>query len=88
MLAPWRLAAYEPSELISASRYWTVLQSPDSVKEISDFYTAELSRCGWTTTSSVVTGKGAMVVGRRGPHGATISINDVGSRTAITIASC
>jgi hypothetical protein len=87
MLNSLRLAAYEPSTLISDSRHWTLLRSPDPVNDVTGFYANELRRCGWRTTSSVVTTRGATVVARLGPHGATISINDTGSGTAITIAS-
>jgi hypothetical protein len=87
MLDYFRLAAYQPSIVISDSRHWTVLRSPDPVCDITGFYAAELSRCGWKTTSNVATALGATVVARLGPHGATISINDTGSGTAITIAS-
>jgi hypothetical protein len=72
--------------LISDSRYWTLLRSPDPVSHVAAFYADELRRCGWRTTSSVVTTSGATVVARLGPHGATISINDTGSGTAIMIA--
>jgi hypothetical protein len=86
LISRW-LAAYEPSTLISDSRYWTVLRSPDSVRDITGFYEAELCRRGWTITSSVLTARAATVVARQGPHSATISINDMGGGTAITIAS-
>jgi hypothetical protein len=84
---PCQLGAYEPSEVVSESRHWTVLRSPDPVRSISCFYEAELRRRGWQARSSVVSARGATVVARRGPHGATISINDTGAGTAITIAT-
>jgi hypothetical protein len=87
MLDAFRLATYDPSTVISDSRHWTVLRSPDPVSDITDFYTAELRRCGWQTTSSLVTAITATIVARLGPHGATIKINDTGSDTAIAIAS-
>jgi hypothetical protein len=87
MCRPCRFAAYEPSQVISESQHWTVLRSPDPVSSISGFYEAELSRCGWEATSSVLSPRGATVVAHHGPHGATISINDVGAGTTIMIAS-
>jgi hypothetical protein len=87
MVLSLALATYEPATLISDSRHWTLLQSPDSVRDISGFYAAELTRCGWRITSSVVTVAAARVVARLGPHGATISIDDTGTGTAITITS-
>jgi len=61
------------------------LRSPDSVGDITGFYSGELTRCGWQTTSRVETAVAVTVVARLGPHGATISINATGSGTAITI---
>jgi hypothetical protein len=87
MFAPCRLAAYEPSEVITDSRYWTVLRSPDPVEAVSRFYALELSRRGWRTTSEAVSGRGATLVARLGPHGTTISINDVGANTSIMISA-
>lgn len=81
------LAPYEPSEVISDSPYWTVLRSPDPVAAIAGFYEAALRRAGWTIRSPVITALAATVVARRGAHGATISINDIGAGTAITIVS-
>jgi hypothetical protein len=86
MLDSFRLARYEPPTVITDSRHWTVLRSPASVGDVTGFYAAELTRCGWQITSSVETGIAATVVARPGPHGATISINHIGPSTAITIA--
>ena len=73
--------------MVSESRHWTVLGSADPVRPISCFYEAELRRRGWQARSSVVSARGATVVARRGPPGATISTIDTGSGTAITIAT-
>jgi hypothetical protein len=81
------LAAYRPSEVISDTRHWTILKSSDQVSDIAPFYTAELNRRGWRTTSATITATDATIVAQWGPHGATISIRDTGSGTAITIAS-
>ncbi|HTX09125.1 MAG TPA: hypothetical protein VME22_10975 [Solirubrobacteraceae bacterium] len=82
------LAIYEPSRVIGRSRYLTVLSSPDSVRDVCDFYAAELKRGDWVTTSRVVSGASATLVARRGPHGTTISINDTGTGTAVSIGTC
>jgi hypothetical protein len=81
------LAIYQPSRVIGDSRHLTLLHSPDSVRDIYDFYTAELERNGWITTSQVISGASATLVARRGPHGATISINHTGTGTAVSIGS-
>jgi hypothetical protein len=81
------LAIYKPAEVIGASRHLTLLHSPDSVRDIYDFYTAELERASWITTSHVISRASAALVARREPHGATISINDIGTGTAISIGS-
>jgi len=80
-------AIYQPSETIGRSRYLTVLRSPDSVRELADFYATELDRGGWRTTHRIVTAASATLVARRGPHGATISINDTGMGSAVSIGS-
>jgi hypothetical protein len=82
-----RLAAYHPSAVISDTHHWTILKSFDLVDDIAEFYTRELSRRGWKTTSAVITEAGATIVAQRGAHGATISIANTGSGRAITIAS-
>lgn len=82
-----RPAIYEPAEVIGRSRYLTILNSPDAVSEIYDFYVAELERAGWVTTSRVFGGASATLVARHGPHGATISINHTGIGTSISIGS-
>ncbi|HYB31715.1 MAG TPA: hypothetical protein VEF89_34350 [Solirubrobacteraceae bacterium] len=73
--------------MIGTSRYLTVLSSPDSVRELADFYAAELDRGGWLTTYRVATAASAMLVARHGPHAATISINDTGTGSAVSIGS-
>lgn len=80
-------AIYQPSKVIGRSRYLTLLSSPDSVHELAAFYATELERAGWITTSHVVTGGNATLVAHHGPHGATISISDTGTGTAISIGS-
>ena len=80
-------AVYQPSKLIGRSRYLTVLSSPDSVRELADFYAAELDRGGWITTHRVVTAASATLVARHGPHGATVSINHTGTGSAVSIGS-
>jgi hypothetical protein len=82
-----RLAAYHPSAVISDTHHWTILKSFDSVDDIAEFYAAELNRRGWQTTSAMITETGATIVAQRGPHGATISIANTGSGSAITITS-
>ncbi|MBV8988858.1 MAG: hypothetical protein JO372_09900 [Solirubrobacterales bacterium] len=82
-----RLAIYQPSEVISDARYWTVFRSPESLRTLRDFYGAELRRLGWETTEHVFTATSATLVGRLGPHVTTISIRDIGSTASITIAS-
>jgi hypothetical protein len=81
------LAIYEPSRVIGRSRHLTLLSSPDSVREIYDFYATELECAGWITTSQLVSDRSATLVARHGPHGATISINHTGTGTAISIGS-
>jgi hypothetical protein len=80
-------AIYQPSKTLGRSRHLTVLASPDSVRELADFYAAELDRGGWITTCRVVTAASATLVARHGPHGATISISDTGTRCAVSIGS-
>jgi hypothetical protein len=80
-------AIYEPSKVIGRSRYLTTLSSPDSVRELADFYAAELERESWVTTSHVVSDMSATLVAHHGPHSATISINDTGTGTAVSIGS-
>jgi hypothetical protein len=81
------LAIYEPAQVIGHSRHLTLLYSPDSVRDLYDFYAAELVRAGWITTSHVISGPSATLVARHGPRGATISINDTGIGTAVSIGS-
>ena len=80
-------AIYEPSRVVGRSCYLTVLSSPDSLRDIYDFYAAELERAGWITTSNLVCAASATLVARHGPHGITISINDAGTGTAVSIGS-
>jgi len=78
---------YEPSEVIGRTRYLTLLSSTDPVRDLADFYAAELRRADWITTSNVVSERSATLVAHHGPHGATISINDTGTGTAVSIGS-
>jgi hypothetical protein len=80
-------AIYEPSSLVGRSCYLTVLSSPDSLRDIQDFDAAELGRAGWITTSDLVSEASATLVARHGPCGSTISINDTGTGTAVSIGS-
>jgi hypothetical protein len=49
------------------------------------FYAAELERAGWVMNSNLVSEASARLVARYGPHGITISINDTGTGTAVSI---
>ena len=80
-------AIYQPSKVIGRSRYLTLLSSPDSVRDLYDFYAGELERGGWITTSGIVSDRSAALVAHHGPHGATVSINDTGTGTAVSIGS-
>lgn len=84
---PARLPIYEPSHVVTDTRYWTVLSSPDSIEAVSNFYTAELGRQGWTTTSKVTAAAAATIVARSGPHSAMVSIHKLHSGTSVTIAT-
>jgi hypothetical protein len=80
-------AIYQPSRVIGRSRYLTLLSSPDSVRGLYGFYAGELERGGWITTSRIVSDRSAALVAHHGPHGATTSINDTGTGTAVSIGS-
>jgi hypothetical protein len=80
-------AIYEPSTTIGRSRHLTLLHSPDPVRDIYTFYTAELERAGWITTTHAVSHRTATIVAHHGPHGATIAITDTGTGTAVSIGS-
>jgi hypothetical protein len=73
--------------VIGRSRYLTMLRSPDSVRELADFYASELVRAGWVRATHVVSHRSATLVAHHGPHGATISINNTGTSTAVSIGS-
>jgi hypothetical protein len=81
------LAIYEPAQVIGDSRHLTLLHSPDSVRDIYDFYAAELQRGGWDTASHEIGATSATLVAHRGAHGTTISINHTGTGTAVSIGS-
>jgi hypothetical protein len=78
---------YEPAAVIGDSRHLTLLHSPDSVRDIYEFYAAALERDGWIVTTELISGASATLVARRGPHGATISIINTGTGTAVSIGS-
>jgi len=80
-------AIYQPSKTLGRSRHLTVLSSPASVRELADFYAAELARGGWITTYCVVNAASATLVARHGPHGATVSISHTGTGSAVSIGS-
>jgi hypothetical protein len=78
---------YEPSSVVGRSCDLTVPSSPDSLRDVYDFYAAELEPAGWITTSNLVGEASATLVARHGPHGITISINDAGAGTTVSIGS-
>ncbi len=77
------------SKLRSAGRSCnlTVLGSPDSLRDIYDFYAGELERAGRIATSNLVSEASATIVARHGPYGITISINETGMGTAVSIGA-
>lgn len=78
---------HEPSNVVGRSCYLTVLSSSDSLRDIYDFYAAELERAGRITTSHLVSEASATLVARHGPHSITISINKPVTGAAVSIGS-
>ena len=55
------------------------------MRDIYDFYAGELERAGRIATSNLVSEASATIVARHGPYGITISINETGMGTAVSM---
>jgi hypothetical protein len=78
---------YEPSDVVSEETGSTVLTSPDSVDEISQFYLDFVEREDWETVSETVRDDGASLTIRKDGDGATIAIGPHDPDTLISIST-
>lgn len=78
---------YEPSEVVSEATGSTVLETPDSVKEVYDFYVDFVERENWETVSQNSSSAAANLTIKKSGDGSTIAISTSGSDTLISIST-
>jgi hypothetical protein len=78
---------YRPSTVVSHSGDSAVLNSPDPVTKVTDYYVNLVNTGGWTVVSKSVTPDNGNLVIKKAGQGATIDISPSGTGSVITIST-
>ena len=78
---------YQPSTVRSHTGNSAVLNSPDPVTKVSDYYVKLAETGGWTIVSKSVTSHNGNLTLKKSGQGATISVAPFGSGSVITIST-
>lgn len=78
---------YQPSTVRSQTGTTVLLNSPDPVTKVSDYYVGVANSGGWTTVSKSITPHNGNLTIKRSGQGATISVAPSGSGSVITIST-
>jgi hypothetical protein len=78
---------YQPSTIRGQTSTTVVLNSPDPVTKVSDYYVNVVNSGGWTTVSKSITPYSGNLTIKKSGQGATISVAPSGSGSVITIST-
>jgi len=73
--------------VVSSTASSTVLDSPETVAKVADFYKEALAKGGWHLTSSTVGAYSATFTATRGSEAANVSVYRTGSGSGISIST-